>query len=94
MFSIINIRWARALVWYSLGSETASTLAPRRARPAREDGRAATHRASALPAGDRPGCAANRPGDPQNERWSAGCSHTPAYSDMRESSHTQEFTGA
>jgi hypothetical protein len=87
MFSIINVGLAQVLVWFSPGPQTISTLAPPSARPV--SGRHAIPgpslilpQALGIEAVQATAVAA------------AGSSHTPARSDIRESSHTQEFTVA
>jgi hypothetical protein len=85
MFSIINTGLANVLVWFSPGSQAVSTLAPHSTRPASD--------CETLPA-----ALPLSPWRPHRETSGAlqpnasAASHTSACSDMRESSHTQEFT--
>jgi hypothetical protein len=71
----------RTLVWYSPGSQAISTLTPRWAYPANDP--RAMPGPSPIPPRTPPVQAAQPP--------PAGGSHTPAFSGVRESSHTQEF---
>jgi hypothetical protein len=84
MFSIINTGLANVLLWFSPGSQAISTLAPLSARPVRDP--------DAIPGPSL------LPPLPRRHETSAALaatasnsSHTSAFSDMRESSHTQEF---
>jgi hypothetical protein len=85
MFSIINTGLANVLVWFSPGSQAISTLAPLSARPVSDPD--AIPKPAPLPWLPR------RHGSFQALPPAASdSSHTSAFSDMRESSHTQEFT--
>lgn len=87
MFSIINTGLANVLVWFSPGSRAISTLAPLSARPVSD--RDAIPGPSPLPP------PARRRETPEALAAAAsGSSHTPAFSEVCESSHTQEFTTA
>lgn len=81
MFSIIDTGWAKALVWFSPGPQTISTIVPRSGHPApapRE-----------MPA---PSLISSGSHDHAERRCSAQTdSHTPGTSNAHESSHTQEF---
>jgi hypothetical protein len=83
MFSIINTGLVRVLVWYSPGSRAISSLAPRSARPV-TDPRDIPEPSLILP---WPSPEAGQPTSPT----APGSSHTPAFSSVNESSHTQEF---
>jgi hypothetical protein len=85
MFSIINTGLANILVWFSPGSQAISTLAPRSARPVSDPG--AIPGPSLLPPRRRRNASSEAA-----SLAASGASHTPAFSGVRESSHTQEFT--
>ena len=85
MFSIINTGLANVLVWFSPGSQAISTLAPLSARPV-SDPDAIPGPSLLPPLPRRHETSAALPPAASNS------SHTSAFSDMRESSHTQEFT--
>jgi len=83
MFSIINTGVAPALVWYSPGSQAISSLAPRSAHPV-TDPRDIPEPSLIPPLPPPAPRAATGPTAPTG-------SHTPASTELRESSHTQEF---
>jgi hypothetical protein len=87
MFSIIDTGLVKVLVWFSPGSRAISTLAPRPARAA-IDRSGIPDPSLILPHTLVEGAVA------AGVVALAGSSHTPAWSDMHESSHTQEFTAA
>jgi hypothetical protein len=87
MFSIINTGLANVLVWFSPGSRAISTLAPLSARPVSDPH--AIPEPSLLPPLPRR-CETSA----ALHQAASGSSQTPAFSDARESSHTQEFTTA
>jgi hypothetical protein len=83
MFSIINTGLVSVLVWYSPGPRAICTLAPRCARPV-SDPRDIPEPSLLLPwvAPD-----AGQPTSPM----APGSSHTPPFSSVNESTHTQEL---
>jgi len=86
MFSIINTGLIRALVWYSPGSQAISTLAPRSAHPVTD--------ARDIPAPSPIPLQAAPVQAPAAALTAPTGSHTPASTELRKSSHTQEFTRA
>jgi hypothetical protein len=85
MFSIMSTGLENVLVWFSPGSQAISTLAPHSARPADE----AAEMPAPLPLPPHRPRARTAAGIPPS---GSDASHTSAFSDVRESSHTQEFT--
>jgi hypothetical protein len=82
MFSIIDTGVVRALVWYSPGSQAISSLAPRSAHPVTDP--RDIPEPSPIPLLPPVPPAATGLAAPTG-------SHTPASTELRESSHTQEF---
>ena len=84
MFSIISTGLENVLVWFSPGSQAISTLAPHSAQPVGDAGAMP----APLPLPLRRPRVQTGAGMPPS---ASGASHTSAFSDVRESSHTQEF---